>query len=181
MSRQNPTFARFSLPESCTASHSRAIRSSCRAIALSPPAVFSISSGTGSSARSMHLRQLSNPVLRVVPLADVTAVHDDALDADLGGLVQRLLQQLAARDPDPVVQRRDVQHVRRVHVEIDSVRGRPLTQRLGPVGVRHLRALPPLRIAEEELDQVRTPVRGLRQRVVLIDVRTKFQAHTGTL
>jgi hypothetical protein len=43
------------------ASQSRAIASIRRAMALSPPAVFSSSSGTGISSPSTHLRQLSNP------------------------------------------------------------------------------------------------------------------------
>ncbi len=44
------------------ASHTRAIRSSVRAMALSPPAVFSSSSGTLRSVASMALRQLSKPL-----------------------------------------------------------------------------------------------------------------------
>ena len=55
VSRQKPG------PNSPTASHSRAIRSSRRAIALSPPAVFSIRIGSGNFARSNTLRQLSKP------------------------------------------------------------------------------------------------------------------------
>src|SRR5664279_4281333 len=56
VSRQNPT----SWPS--RASHSRAIASSRRAIAWSPPAVFSMSTGTFWSSRSNVLRQLSKPV-----------------------------------------------------------------------------------------------------------------------
>ena len=44
-----------------TASQSRPIASSVRAIALAPPAVFSISSGMGRSTRSTTFCQLANP------------------------------------------------------------------------------------------------------------------------
>jgi hypothetical protein len=50
----------------------------------------------------------------------VTAVHDQTLGADGGGRVHVLLQQLAARDPDPVVGRRDVDDVGGVHVEVHA-------------------------------------------------------------
>ena len=61
---------------------------------------------------------------RVVGLEHVTAVHHEPGGADLGGRVQVLLQELAARDADPVVRRRDVQHVRGVDVERDPGVGR---------------------------------------------------------
>ena len=104
------------------ASHTPAIRSRWRAIALSPPAVFSMSSGILRSVASTALRQLSKPIARVVVVVDVAAVDDQALGADLGGGVHVLLEQLAARDPDPVVRGRDVDEVGRVDVEVDAGR-----------------------------------------------------------
>src|SRR5699024_6143469 len=59
VSRQNPT---NSAPSArCTDSQTRPIRSRVRAIALAPPAVFSISSGTEKSVRSIALNQFSKP------------------------------------------------------------------------------------------------------------------------
>lgn len=56
VSRQNPI---LSAPP--TTSHSRAMWSSVRAMAPSPPAVFSISSGIGRGIWSTALAQLSSP------------------------------------------------------------------------------------------------------------------------
>jgi hypothetical protein len=58
VSRQKPTLP-SSPAASVTASHSRAMPSRLRAIAPSPPAVFSISIGSGRLIRSTALRQLS--------------------------------------------------------------------------------------------------------------------------
>jgi hypothetical protein len=67
VSRQNPTSS-LSSPAACvTASHSRPIASSDRAIAPSPPAVFSISMGSGRSMRSTALRQFSRPSPKSTP------------------------------------------------------------------------------------------------------------------
>jgi glycosyl transferase family 87 len=66
VSRQNPT----SPPPpaaSLTASQSRAMASSDLAIAPSPPAVFSMSSGSGRSIRSIALRQFSRPSAGSIP------------------------------------------------------------------------------------------------------------------
>ena len=57
---------------------------------------------------------------RVVLVGHVAAVHDQPLGADLGRGVDVLLEQLAARDPHPVVGRGDVDEVGRVHVEVDA-------------------------------------------------------------
>src|SRR5699024_2363076 len=57
--------------------------------------------------------------LGVILGTDVATVHDHPGRADLGGRGHLLLQQLAARDPDPVVRGRDVDHVRGVHVQRD--------------------------------------------------------------
>ena len=66
VSRQKPT------PNSPTASHNRASASNRRAIALSPPAVFSMRTGTGkppsSSWRARNFRQLSTPCRGVLAL-----------------------------------------------------------------------------------------------------------------
>ena len=110
VSRQNPT------PNSPTASHSRASASNWRAIALSPPAVFSMRIGTAnppsSAWRSTNLRQLSTPGRGVLARGDVPAVHDQPDRPDLGRRLGVLHDQLARRDADPVVQRGQVDHVR---------------------------------------------------------------------
>src|SRR3712207_9574805 len=69
-------------------------------------------------------------------------------------LFRSLRQDLAARDADLRVGRRDVDEVRRVHVE----HGVAVAQQVG-VGAR-VRLLPALRVTEEELDEVRAA--GLR-------------------
>ena len=154
------------------ASQSRAIASSRRAIALSPPAVFSMSSGTGSSSPSMHLRQLSKPFAAssstprwppctMTPLAPISA----------GGR-QVLLEQLAAGDADAVVEAGDVDRVGRVDVEVDARRLGVGLERRGPAGIPHDGALVALRVAEEELRERGPARRRLRDRVLLVDVRT---------
>ena len=73
VSRQKPT------SNSPTASQRRASASNRRAIAWSPPAVFSISTGTGkppsSAWRARNLRQFVDAVGGVVLRGDVPAVH----------------------------------------------------------------------------------------------------------
>ena len=113
----------------------------------------------------------------VLVLAEVAAVHDDALRADLGRRVQVLLEQLAAGDPDPVVRRRDVDRVGRVHVEVDAGILRRLVEGRGAAGELHDRPLVALRVAEEELAQRGPPGGGLRHRVGLVDVPSDTQFH----
>jgi len=64
VSRQNPISPP---PGSPIASQSRAMASSDLAIAPSPPAVFSMSSGSGRSIRSIALRQFSRPTAGSIP------------------------------------------------------------------------------------------------------------------
>ena len=92
---------------------------------------------------------------RVVALVDVAAVHDQPLRADRRGGVHVLLEQLAGRDPDPVVRRRHVDDVRRVDVEVDPGRLGVGPQAVRAAGVPDLGALVALRVAEEELHQRR--------------------------
>ena len=68
---------------------------------------------------------------RIGARGHVPAVHDQALRPDLRGRLELLVEQLAAGDPDPVVRRRDVDHVVRVHVGIDPgrIEGRPQARR----------------------------------------------------
>ena len=99
-----------------------AIASSWRAIAWSPPAVFSISTGSLMSVASNVLRQLSKPFAgssssltwppcTIRPLAPISAAASTCCWSSL-----RL------RDPDPVVGRGHVDDVRRVDVEVDARR-----------------------------------------------------------
>ena len=89
---------------SAITSQSRASASNRRAIAWSPPAVFSMSTGTVDSSRSNVLRQLSKPDLDVVVGADVPAV-DDHRRARRSSRRHRALvcEDLAAGDADLVV------------------------------------------------------------------------------
>ena len=66
VSRQNP-ISPPSGAASATASHSRAMASSERAIAPLPPAVFSMNMGSGRSMRSTALRQFSRPSAGSMP------------------------------------------------------------------------------------------------------------------
>ena len=130
VSRQKPMLAITSgSTRSSKTSQSRATRSSRRAIAPSPPAVFSMSTGSGGVPALEGLRPVVGAALRVVVLADVPAVHDQPLGADLGRRRRVLGQQLAAGDADPVVRRGDVEPVGRVHVEVDP--GLPRRRRAG--------------------------------------------------
>ena len=69
--------------------------------------------------------------LQVGALVDVTTVDDQPLGPDRGRRLGVLQQQLAARDPDAVVGRGDVDPVRRVDVDVELGRA----QRVG-VGAR---------------------------------------------
>ena len=91
--------------------------------------------------------------------------------------VQVLLEQLAARDADAVVGRRDVDRVGRVHVEVDAGRLGAGLERRGAAGELHDRPLVALRVAEEELAQRGPPGGGLRHRVGLVDVPSDAQLH----
>jgi hypothetical protein len=98
------------------------------------------------------------PVLQAVlgrhPRGDVAAVHDQALGPDRRGRLELLVEDLPARDPDPVVAGRDVDDVRRVDVDVDARRGEGVPDG-GRIAAGYHRALPPLRVAEEELGRVR--------------------------
>ena len=109
--------------------------------------------------------------LGVVVAVDVAAVHDQALGAQRRRRVDVLLEQLARRDPDPVVRGGDVDDVGRVDVEVDPGRRRVVAQPLEPAGVPDLGPLVALRVAEEELHQVGLAGLRLRDRVLLLDVR----------
>ena len=120
----------------------------------------------------MHLRQLSKPFAAsssaprwppwtMTPLAPISA----------GGR-QVLLEQLAAGDADAVVEARDVDRVGRVDVEVDA-RGLGVgLERFRATGIPDDRALVALRVAEEDLRERRSPRLRLRDRVLLVDVRT---------
>ena len=79
---------------------------------------------------------------------DVAAVHDDRGGADLGRRVAGVLQDLARRDPHPVVRRCDVDQIGRVHVDRQG-RGLELCGVVARFG-----RLPALRVAEEDLHDV---------------------------
>ena len=147
-----------------------------RAMALSPPAVFSIRIGSGKPPLSWRVRERLAPVLvagvHLATLVDVAAVHDEALGADVRRRLRVLQQQLAAGDPDAVVGGRDVEPVRRVDVDV-KIRG--------PDGVRMRMRLGrgvALRVGEEELDHLGPARRRGGQRVPGVDVSADADLHT---
>ena len=118
---------------------------------------------------------------RVVVLVDVTAVDDQPLRADLGRGVHVLLEELAARDADPVVRRGHVDDVGRVDIEIDAgLLGAGLESGCA-LGVGHHRALVGLRVAEEELHQARAARGRLGDGVGLVYVGTDRNSHGPSL
>ena len=125
------------------------------------------------------LAPVVEPLLGVVVVVDVAAVHDQPLRADLRRGVHVLLQQLAAGDPDPVVRGGHVDDVRRVDVEVDAGRLGGGAQRGRAAGVPDLGALVALRVAEEELHQRGVARLRLRDRVGLVDVGADPQAVGG--
>ena len=147
-----------------------ASRSNWRAIALSPPAVFSIRIGSGkppsASARSKALRQFSTPTFgsslavtwppcTMSPLAPISAAAS-ACCCMILRLGMRILLLVDG----------DVDEIRRVDVD-GEVAGAQL------VGVRMLDGLlPALRVTEEELDRLGTRGRGGVQRILGVDVGT---------
>jgi hypothetical protein len=98
----------------------------------------------------------------------VAAVHDQPACPDRRGRLELLIEELAARDPDPVVGRRHVDDVRRVHVAADAGVGEGRRD-LGRLAGQH-RRLPALRVAQEELHGVRPGGQGLGQRVAIMQV-----------
>ena len=108
---------------------------------------------------------------RVGPGGHVPAVHDQALRADRRRGFSCWLEDLPAGDPDPVVRRGDVDHVRRVdehgHARVpERRRGSPR----GSPG-QH-RSLPALRVAEEELDRVRARRLRRGERVAVMKMQS---------
>ena len=102
----------------------------------------------------------------------MTAVDDHAQGADGCGGRGVLGQQLAARDADAVVGRRDVEHVRRVDDDHDVA----LHER---VGVRPwFRALVALRVGQEDLHAVGVHLRRAGQRTAAVELVVAGQAGT---
>src|SRR5699024_6437644 len=92
--------------------------------------------------------------LFVLAGAHMPAVHHHSGRTDLGGQVDVLLQQLAARDPDPVVQAGHIEHVRSVHEQPHPrLGGRLLQGRGAAVEIDHW-PLPSLGVPEEDLGRV---------------------------
>ena len=113
------------------------------------------------------------PVLQAVlgrhPRGDVPAVHDQALGPDRSRRLELLVEQLPARDPDPVVAGRDVDDVWSVDVDVDARGGEGIPDG-GRIAARYHRALPALRVAEEKLGCVRAEGDRVVQRVVNVEV-----------
>ena len=81
-----------------------------------------------------------------------------------------LLEELAARDPDPVVGGCDIEDVRRVHVEGDPRLFGGGFERGRATLIDDLRTLPGLRITQEELGQRCLAGDGLGDRIDLVAV-----------
>jgi hypothetical protein len=90
-----------------------------------------------------------HPVGHAVVLGDVAPVDHHGPGPDLRGGIAGLLEDLARRDADLVVRRRQVDQVGRV--DVDGEVGGSQLGRVGP----GLRGLPRLRVAQEDLDAVR--------------------------
>ena len=135
--------------------------------------------------RNRHLQTVDAfaPVVEagrgIVVLQHVPAVHDHARGPDARGRMQILLQELAAGDADPVVGGRHVEHVRRVHVEGDPGRLGGCLERVRAPGVRDLRALPGLWVAQEELGQRGLAGHRLSDRIDLVPVPANGQLRHG--
>jgi hypothetical protein len=84
-------------------------------------------------------------------------------------------EDLAARDPDPVVGRGHVDEVRGVHVQLDAGGLGVGAQPLGTARVVELGGLPALRVAEEELGEAGVAGAGLGDRVDAVDVGSDAQ------
>jgi hypothetical protein len=108
--------------------------------------------------------------------SDVPPVHDEPLRADRRCGLQVLVEQLPARDADPVVGGRHVDHVRRVDVNVHVGRGISVAERTG-ITTRDHRALPPLRVTEEELRHLCLARNRIVQRVIGMEVPAN--AHHG--
>ena len=106
---------------------------------------------------------------RIGARGDVPAVHDEPLGADRRRRLELLVEQLPARDADPVVGGGHVDHVRGVDVDVHARRGVGLTQR-GGIAARDDRSLPPLRVAEEELRGLGPACDRVVQGVVRVEV-----------
>lgn len=116
------------------------------------------------------LAPVREPLRGIHPIRHVAAVDDQRLGADRRGRFELLAQDLPARDPDPVVGRRHVDHVRRVYIEVNPGRAE------GPADLRGItgqdRRLPALGVTEEGLNRVRLAGDRLGQRVPAVDVDT---------
>ena len=94
-------------------------------------------------------------------------MDDDPSRTNLGGSRDLLLQNLPARNPDPVVARGDVDDIRGVDIDAHTGLFGLGLQPGCAIGVWELRALPPLGIAQKELHAVRANRGGLADRIIL--------------
>ena len=97
-------------------------------------------------------------------------MHDDRRGADLGRGIEILLQELSARDPDPIVRSGHIEHVRSVNVQGDAGLLCGGLQRCRASLVRNLGPFPGLRVAKEELGQRRVAGLRLGYRIDLVAV-----------
>ena len=124
-----------------------------------------------------RLDPVRHPLGRVDVGGDVAAVHDQPLRADRGGRLELLVEQLPARNADPVVGRRHIDDVRRVDVDVHVGGGVGLLERARVAAGEH-RALPALGIAEEELRGASAARDRVLERV--IGVKVAADAHHGS-
>ena len=111
-----------------------------------------------------HLAPVRHALGRVLALGDVPAVHDQAPRPDRRRPGRVLGQRLARRDADAVVQRGHVEHVGRMHVDLEATAGQ-----LPCLGVLHGH-LPTLRVGQEELHDLGVQLGCRGDRVVVADV-----------
>jgi hypothetical protein len=107
----------------------------------------------------------------------MTAMHDEPRRTDLGSSVEVLLQKLPARDADPIIGGRHIEHVRRMHVEPYARVLCRCLQRCCTAGVPDLWALPRLWIPKEELRKCRFARRGFCDWINLVSMAAYLQSH----
>lgn len=119
--------------------------------------------------------------LWVVLGRDVTTMDDHSAGAEISGHADVLLQQLAARDADPVVRRRQVDNEGRVYIDAHAgfLSGSP--QRLRPALVTELGGFPAPRVSDLELHDRCWADACIVDRIGLINTDTEFEGHGGSL
>jgi hypothetical protein len=90
----------------------------------------------------------------------MATVNDHGGGIDLGGSITCVLENLPARDANPVVVRADVDQIRGMHIDGDTGAAELFCV------VALIWLLPRLRVGEEDLDEIGLPLFRLDERVL---------------